>query len=263
MKSMGHGRGPNLRRAYFESRFGQLHCRTAFPSTGGFDELTPLVCLHDTPGSGAALADLLWPLGMDRSVYIPDIPGCGLSDAPRAPASIAEYAQAIGEMLTGLRLREVDLLGVGVGAAIAIELALWLAAGARRLVLADLPLEGTPAAAVTADAHGNHLAALWRVGAPEPDSDAAAVERHSRRLGERLAAGAAALWPALALPAWPHRQALAGLALPTLLLERDGSRGVLKTLVPSAKLEVFAAAGRLHGDDLSANLRRINAFLDG
>ena len=49
-------RPPNLRRAYFESRFGQLHCRTAFPSTGGFDELTPLVGLHDAPGSGASLS---------------------------------------------------------------------------------------------------------------------------------------------------------------------------------------------------------------
>ena len=26
------------RRAYFDFRFGQLHVRTAFPTTGGFDE---------------------------------------------------------------------------------------------------------------------------------------------------------------------------------------------------------------------------------
>jgi Tol biopolymer transport system component len=35
---------PNIvrtRRAYFDCRFGQLHVRTAFPTTGGFDEMHP------------------------------------------------------------------------------------------------------------------------------------------------------------------------------------------------------------------------------
>ena len=34
------------RRAYFDCRFGQLHVRTAFPATGGFDEQVTLFCLH-------------------------------------------------------------------------------------------------------------------------------------------------------------------------------------------------------------------------
>ena len=34
----------HLRKMYVDSRFGQLHLHTAFPSSGGFDELTPLLC---------------------------------------------------------------------------------------------------------------------------------------------------------------------------------------------------------------------------
>ena len=34
------------RRTYFDCQFGQLHVRTAFPSSGGFDEQVTLICLH-------------------------------------------------------------------------------------------------------------------------------------------------------------------------------------------------------------------------
>ena len=42
----------HLRKMYVDCRFGQLHVHTAFPSSGGFDELTPLVCIHPAPLSG-------------------------------------------------------------------------------------------------------------------------------------------------------------------------------------------------------------------
>ena len=38
------------RRAYFDCKFGQLHVRTAFPATGGFDEQVTLFCLHPSEG---------------------------------------------------------------------------------------------------------------------------------------------------------------------------------------------------------------------
>ena len=43
---------PRLRRAYFECRHGQLHVHNAIPDGGGFDELTTLICLHGSAGSG-------------------------------------------------------------------------------------------------------------------------------------------------------------------------------------------------------------------
>jgi pimeloyl-ACP methyl ester carboxylesterase len=133
----------NLRRAYFECRHGQLHVRTAFPCTGGFDERTPLVCLHQSPLSSRVFGPFLPELGTDRSVYALDTPGHGESDPPagqQAPPTIADYAAAVGEFLDALRLREVDVLGHQTGAAIAAELAIARPAQVRRLVLVSLPV---------------------------------------------------------------------------------------------------------------------------
>src|SRR5271169_6161297 len=79
------------RRAYFDCHFGQLHVRTAFPTTGGFDEQVTLVCLHPIEGSSRTFARLLPELADLRSVYAPDLPGCGESD-PSPTRSIAEAA---------------------------------------------------------------------------------------------------------------------------------------------------------------------------
>lgn len=125
----------NLRRAYLECRYGQLHVRTAFPSTGGFDEHAPLVLLHDCPRSSREFVPFLPVIATDRSIYAPDAPGYGSSDAPRNAPAIADYAAAIGDFLDNLRLRHVDVLGHGTGAAIAAELALQRPAAVRKVIL--------------------------------------------------------------------------------------------------------------------------------
>jgi hypothetical protein len=88
----------NLRRAYFECRYGQLHVRTSFPSTGGFDEHTALVCLHEQRRSSRSFAALLPVIGTDRSVYACDTPGCGESDPPPSAPVLADNAGAIGDI---------------------------------------------------------------------------------------------------------------------------------------------------------------------
>jgi pimeloyl-ACP methyl ester carboxylesterase len=130
----------NLRRAYFDCRYGQLHARTAFPNTGGFDERTPLVLLHPSPLSSRTFAPLLPVLGTDRSLYAVDTPGSGESDPPAHEPSIADCAAAIGDLLDGLRLREVDLLGYHTGSAIAAEVAIARPKQVRRVVLVGLPV---------------------------------------------------------------------------------------------------------------------------
>ena len=62
------------RRGYFECRYGQLHVHHAMPPGGGFEEGTPLLCLHDLPGSGRVFTRLLPLAGEDRTVYAPDLP---------------------------------------------------------------------------------------------------------------------------------------------------------------------------------------------
>jgi pimeloyl-ACP methyl ester carboxylesterase len=112
-----------LRRMYIDCRYGQLHLATAYPSSGGFDEASPLIFLHAEDGSGADFGRCAALLGTDRSIYAPDLPGSGASDAPKGRMAVAGIALAIVDLIDHLRLRRVDLLGCGRGALVAFELA--------------------------------------------------------------------------------------------------------------------------------------------
>ena len=131
---------PRLRRAYFECRYGQLHVHNAIPSGGGFDELTTLVCLHASSNTGRTFLEVSRLLGMNRSVYSPDMPGCGESDAPPQALDISGYGDAIGDFLDSMRFRQVDLLGAHSGAAVAAELAIARPRQVRRVVLVGAPV---------------------------------------------------------------------------------------------------------------------------
>ena len=129
-----------VRRGYFECRYGQLHVHNAMPPGGGFEEGTPLLCLHDMAGSAWVFARFLALAGQDRSVYAPDLPGFGESDAPPRRPSIADYAEALGDFLDSVRLRHIDVLGYRGGAVLATELALARPAQVGRVVMVSVPL---------------------------------------------------------------------------------------------------------------------------
>jgi pimeloyl-ACP methyl ester carboxylesterase len=161
---------PRIRRAYYEFRHGQLHLHNAIPAGGGFDELTPALCLHGHSETGAVFLPLLLALGEQRSVYAPDLPGQGQTDpAPPESEPVAAAAQAMGDFLDSARIRRVDLIARGEGAAVARLL--WSQYGqmVRKMVLiADVSQEpesaGLPTLAVSADeADATGLAA--RIGA--------------------------------------------------------------------------------------------------
>jgi pimeloyl-ACP methyl ester carboxylesterase len=126
------------RRAYFDFAHGQLHVRTGFPGTGGFDELVPLICLHSEKGSSRTFEHFLPEIADVRSVYAPDLPGCGESD-PAPDTGIAHAAAAVVDLTRDLRLRQIDLLGFQSGAAVALELAATQVLLVRRLVLIGVP----------------------------------------------------------------------------------------------------------------------------
>ena len=152
---------PRLRRAYFECRHGQLHVHNAIPEGGGFDELTTLICLHGAAGTGRMFLEVSKQLGHSRSIYSPDLPGCGESDASTAPLSVAAYAESIADFLDSMRFRQVDLLGVGAGVAVAVELAAFRPKVVRKLCLLGSP--GKEAAAAAPGAKGLQAAAAeWR-----------------------------------------------------------------------------------------------------
>jgi pimeloyl-ACP methyl ester carboxylesterase len=125
------------RRAYFDCRFGQLHVRTAFPTTGGFDEQVTLFCMHGAESSSRVFVRFLPELADTRSVYAPDLPGLGESD-PSPNSSLAEAALAVSDLADDLRLRQIDLLGIRSGACAALDLAAARPALVRRLVLAGV-----------------------------------------------------------------------------------------------------------------------------
>ena len=158
------------RRAYFDCRFGQLHVRTAFPTTGGFDEQVTLFCLHADQSSSRAFARFLPEIADVRSVYAPDLPGLGESD-PSPSSGVSEAAGAMSDLADDLRLRQIDLLGLHTGGIVAMHLAAARPELVRRLVLVGvssaepLPTIRQPALAMrtrldAADGHAVLKAAL-------------------------------------------------------------------------------------------------------
>lgn len=138
---------PRLRRAYHECRYGQLHLHNAIPSGGGFDELTSVVCLHDHGQTGRAFEPLLRQLGVERSVYAPDLPGSGESDPATGVDPATAGALAVGDFVDSMRIRRFDLVARGEGCAVARLLLAGRPQALRRLVLlGDPPARAAPAA---------------------------------------------------------------------------------------------------------------------
>ena len=165
-----------LRRAYFDSRYGQLHVHQAIPPGGGFDEAVPVLCIPGAQGRGRFFQALLGPLGADRSIYAPDLPGCGESDGAGDVNGAEQHALSCLDLLDSLRQRQVDVIAHAEGADVAIALAkLRPGTLVRRLVLSaagpdairqvralalesrELPLAGASDEAITAAAAGSQL----------------------------------------------------------------------------------------------------------
>lgn len=135
---------PRVRRSYFDCRYGQLHVHHAIPASGGFDEAPPLLCVPGAPGSGRFFLPRLAALGADRSVYAPDLPGCGESDPPPPGAGAPELAAALGDFLDSMRLRRVDLLAHAEGIAIAAALVAARGGAVARVVVSGGGPDGIP-----------------------------------------------------------------------------------------------------------------------
>jgi len=107
-----------MRRAYADGPFGQIHFQHA-------PQGRPLVLLHQAIMSSEQFANVFAPLvahGL-RPIAI-DLPGFGMSDAPAAPTTIAEYARAVTPVLDALGIGVAAVAGHHTGALVATEAAL-------------------------------------------------------------------------------------------------------------------------------------------
>ncbi len=244
----------HLRRLYVDCRFGQLHVRSAFPSSGGFDELTPLLCLHQSPMSSRAFRHFLGPMAADRSVFAPDTPGFGESDPPPSQPAIADYAGAMLDFLEQMRLRKVDVLGYHTGAAIAAEMAIAAPGRVRRIVMVAVPVfeaaerkafDAKPWPAPIAE-DGSHLAEEWQRSL-RWRGPGVSLEQLAAGFAEKLRNGPQAWWGASAAVHWPAAERLAQVAQPTLVLRpRDDLWEVTPRangLLPQAQFKDLEAQG--------------------
>jgi pimeloyl-ACP methyl ester carboxylesterase len=264
----------HLRRMYVDGRYGQMHLRSAFAANGGFDERTPLVCLHQSPSSGRVFEAFLRLMGTDRPAYAPDLPGFGESDPPAAQPDVADYAAAIGDFLDQLRLRQVDLLGYHSGACVAADLALARPGQVRRVVLVAAPVF----TAAERDAFdrlpwpvapredGGHLAEEWQ-RTLRSRGPGVTLGQLAAGCAETLRNGPQAWWGTSAAMRYPARERLPRMTQPVLVLR---PRDDLWEVTPRAK-ELLPAARFVDLPDQGAGLfdtspevvaGHVRAFLD-
>jgi pimeloyl-ACP methyl ester carboxylesterase len=94
-----------------------------------------LLCLHASPSSSLTYSDFLPLIGTDRWAIAADTPGYGLSDRPSAPSTIADFAAAMGDLVDGLGVKKIDVLGNHTSTSTALELARQRPGLVRRIVL--------------------------------------------------------------------------------------------------------------------------------
>lgn len=235
---------PRVRRGYFECRFGQLHVHNAMPPGGGFEEGTPLLCLHDLTGSARVFSRFMTLAGHDRSVYAPDLPGFGESDGPPARPAIGDYAAALGDFVDSLRLRQVAVLALRGGALLATEMALARPSQVTRVIMASVPM----------------LTESERQAARSQSASVAAADGVSRSTDWQR-------WPLEAAAQYPLRERLARLTQRLLVLRtRDDlwePTGRVREALPAARLvdleepatELLATAPQRIADSVREFLR--------
>lgn len=148
---------------------GQLRLRRNDDADG-----TPLLLLHDAYGSVDSLRELARGFIGRRPVLSFDLPGHGESDAAasRGGTPIAAHARTALAALDALGVGSCEVMGMGSGATVGIELALRAPRRIAQLTLVGLPMPDAAARRsflrhglpdIRPDWHGGHLLHAWHM----------------------------------------------------------------------------------------------------
>lgn len=158
-----------IQRRYIDGPFGQIHVAESGAGPAA-------LLIHQTPRSWDEYREVLVALSHQNRLVAMDLPGMGASCAPRAAASIQDYALAAAAVVRSLGGEPVAVCGHHTGGVVAIELAAAYPHLVRSLVLSSTPwvdAEARKARAVKApmdaagrDPDGEYLARLWRMRQP-------------------------------------------------------------------------------------------------
>lgn len=157
-----------IRRAFADLGHGQVHLRHA-PGTG---TATPLVLIHQSPGSSKQLEPLMRELAArGRPTLAPDTPGNGDSEPlPKEQPEIPDLAAAAFEAVAARLDGPFHLYGSHTGASIAMEIALAHPARVKSLTIEGMGLYAAGlqsevldryAREIRPDAEATHLMKVW------------------------------------------------------------------------------------------------------
>jgi pimeloyl-ACP methyl ester carboxylesterase len=213
--------------------------------------------------------------GRDRSVYAPDTPGFGDSDAPQGRAAIADYAGALADFLDTMRFRQIDVLGHQAGSLLAAELAITRPKQVRRVILASVPILNDSEREVfrrasdrpAAVADGSHLLNEWR-RAVETYGSQASPDALNAAVADSLRARAQTAAMAAAIAQYPARERLSLVTHSVLVLRPKDSlwdaTGRVRELLPKARVVELADAGQdLLGAQAPAMAEAVKDFIRG
>lgn len=105
----------------------------------------PLVLLHGTPGASFIWSTTVQAIGRSRRIIAPDLPGWGRSFNRVNPQPLALTRNGLrgwlNEVIAAQQIEQFDLVGIGDGALLALDLMFDRPERVRRLGLLNLPLK--------------------------------------------------------------------------------------------------------------------------
>ena len=235
----------------------------------------PLLFLH--PGIGIEPdAPVLDALARGRRVLAPSHPGFGRSDLPKGMSTVDDLSYFYLDLLDQLDLRDMLVVGIGLGAWIAAAIAVKTCERLQRLVLANA------IGIKVGDRETRDIVDIWAITTEELDAlawhDPGLAQRDYRNLPEAVALSTARNREATARFCWSpymHDPKLKGrlhrIRVPTLLLwgtaDRVLSEGYGRAYcaaIPGARFETIARAGHYpHIEQPEEFARRTLAFAAG